>query len=419
MNLLLVGMNHLTAPVELREQMFLPPEEEKDFLREAAGSDAVKEVLYLSTCNRVEMLASVYDLAAGEEAFKRLLSLRARLSPEDISRFLYIYRDEGAIRHLFRVSASLDSMIMGEPQILGQVKDAYRKAVETKTISAILGKLLHQAFRAAKRVRSETALGENPLSISNAAVNLAKKIFGELKGKTVLLVGAGEMSELAARQLFKYGVERLLVANRTYSRAEQLASQFQGRPVPFDLLGQALAEADIVIASTMAPGYVITGPLVAQGLRSRAGRFLFLIDIAVPRDIDPVCGEIENVFLYNIDNLQEIVDENFLKRTAEVRKAEIIIEEEILKYRTWLDSLQAVPTINALIGKIEGISREELARCSSWVQNLNEDNRRQVSVLVESIVNKILHDPITVLKEETRENGADLYISTLRRLFKL
>lgn len=419
MNLLLVGMNHLTAPLELREQMFLPPEEEKDFLSEAAGSDAIKEVLYLSTCNRVEMLASVYDLAAGEEAFKRLLSLRARLSPEDISRFLYIYRDEGAIRHLFRVSASLDSMIMGEPQILGQVKDAYRKAVETKTISAILGKLLHQAFRAAKRVRSETALGENPLSISNAAVNLAKKIFGELKGKTVLLVGAGEMSELAARQLFKYGVERLLVANRTYSRAEQLASQFQGRPVPFDLLGQALAEADIVIASTMAPGYVITGPLVAQGLRTRAGRFLFLIDIAVPRDIDPVCGEIENVFLYNIDNLQEIVDENFLKRTAEVRKAEIIIEEEILKYRAWLDSLQAVPTINALIGKIEGISREELARCSSWVQNLNDDNRRQVSVLVESIVNKILHDPITVLKEETRENGADLYISTLRRLFKL
>jgi glutamyl-tRNA reductase len=308
---------------------------------------------------------------------------------------------------------------MGEPQILGQVKDAYRQAVENQTTGIILNKILHHAFRVAKRVRTETGIAANAVSVSFAAVELAKKIFGGMKGKTVLLIGAGEMSELAARHLISQGIAQILIVNRTYARAMQMAEEFHGTAVAFDHLEETLRNVDIVISSTGAPGYVITAGMVSTALHRRKNRFLFLIDIAVPRDIDPAAGDIDNVFLYNIDNLQDIVDGNIKNRGQEAEKAEAIIEEEVMKYTRWHNTLEVVPTIVSLKGKAEGIVRGELEKSFSWMQNMTSEERKNIEILVGSIMNKILHDPIISLKEESQDYGVMAYVAALRRLFKL
>jgi glutamyl-tRNA reductase len=310
-------------------------------------------------------------------------------------------------------------MVMGEPQILGQMKDAYRDCVEQKASGIILNKLLHHAFRTAKRVRTETAIAGNAVSVSYAAVEMAKKILGSLEGRTVLLVGAGEMSELAARHLLKNGAGRIIVANRTYARAAQVAGEIQGTPVGFEQLEEKLQEADIVISSTGAAGYVITPPMVRTALRRRKNRLLFLIDIAVPRDVDPDTGRIENVFLFNIDDLQGVVDENVRNRHREAEKAEGIIGEEVLRFAEWYNTLEVVPTIVSLREKAESILRAELERSGSWLRGLGEEDRKNVEILAAQIINKILHDPVTGLKEESRSNGAMPYVAAIRKLFRL
>ena len=419
MNLILLGMNHKTAPLDIRERLSISCEEGIRSLRELMHIPSIEGMIYLSTCNRAEVLAQTTDTREAAEHLKGFILRHGNLSREEMNRCLYMYRDDEAVRHLFRVTSSLDSLVMGEPQILGQVKDAYRQAVENQTTGIILNKILHHAFRVAKRVRTETGIAANAVSVSFAAVELAKKIFGGLKGKTVLLIGAGEMSELAARHLISQGIAQILIVNRTYARAMQMAEEFHGTAVAFDHLEETLRNVDIVISSTGAPGYVITAGMVSTALHRRKNRFLFLIDIAVPRDIDPAAGDIDNVFLYNIDNLQDIVDGNIKNRGQEAEKAEAIIEEEVMKYTRWHNTLEVVPTIVSLKGKAEGIVRGELEKSFSWMQNMTSEERKNIEILVGSIMNKILHDPIISLKEESQDYGAMSYVAALRRLFKL
>ena len=419
MNILLIGMNHKTAPLEIRERLYLACGDDIHSLQEMMKIPQIKEVMYLATCNRVEVLAHVMDADVSVERLKAFIFNHGNLSVEELTNCLYLYFDHDAVRHLFRVASSIDSLVMGEPQILGQVKDAYRRAVENNATGVILNKILHHAFRAAKRVRTETGIAGNAVSISFAAVELAKKIFGNLKGKTILLVGAGEMSELAARHLINNGVDHILIANRTFARAVQMAKDFRGTAVEFDRLPDQLRDVDIVISSTGAPGYVITVPILEATLRRRKNRLLFLIDIAVPRDIDPAAGDMDKVYLYNIDNLQEIVDENMEIRKKEAAKAEVIIEEEVTKYQEWYNALEVVPTIVSLREKMEGIVRGELTRSGAWLQHLPEEEKKHIEMLAGAIINKILHDPITGLKEESRDQSALPYIAAVRRLFGL
>jgi glutamyl-tRNA reductase len=419
MRIVLIGMNHKTAPVEIRERLQLDCGDGGPALAELLGIPEVREVLVLSTCNRVEVLARVADGEAAVERLKEFIFRQGNLDAAELSRCLYVHRDREAVRHLFRVAASLDSLVMGEPQILGQVKEAYRRAVDRHATGVLLNRLVHHALRTAKRVRTETGIAGNAVSVSYAAVELAKKIFGNLHGKTILLVGAGEMSELAARHLLRQGVGRILIANRTYARAEELAEAFRGTPVAFDRLPEILTEVDIVIASTGAPGYVVTAEMVAAALRRRRNRLLFLIDIAVPRDIDPAAGEIENVYLYNIDHLQDVVDANRETRLAEAGKAEGIVAAEVAVFEAWLNALAVVPTIVALRGKMEGIVRGELERSAHWLGGLSAEEQSRIEGLAAAVVNKILHDPIAGLKEESIEKDELPYVAAVRRLFKL
>ncbi|MDI9570093.1 MAG: glutamyl-tRNA reductase [Pseudomonadota bacterium] len=419
MNLLLIGMNHKTAPVEIRERLNIACNEGFDPLTEILGFPGVEEALYLSTCNRVEILVRSREGDGAEERLRELIFRHGNLSAGELARCLYVYRDRHAVRHLFRVAAGLDSLVMGEPQILGQVKDAYRQAVEREAAGIILNRLLHRAFRVAKRIRTETGVGSHAVSVSYAAVELAKKIFGTLPGKKVLLVGAGEMSELAARHLLKHGGARLIVTNRTWERAVGMAAEFQGVAVEFSRLGEALREADIVIASTGAPGYVITGEMVAAALGRRKNRLLFIIDIAVPRDVDPRAGDLENVYLYNMDDLQEIADANMAIRKEEAARGEEIVAAETEEYVAWFDTLAVVPVIVSLREKADAIVSGELERAEGWLRNLRPEDREAAALLAQAIVNKLLHDPMTRLKEESRNGAAPAYVAALRRLFRL
>lgn len=421
MGILLVGMNHRTAPLQMRERLSRVCGEgvEADLPKEISTVCSIQEVLTMVTCNRIEVVAWSDDHDGAVQEIKDIFQRRGNFLPGELDGCLYAYDNLDAVRHLFRVAASLDSMVIGEPQILGQVKEAYRQAVGHGTTGVILNKVLHHAFRVAKRVRTETAVAGHAVSVSYAAVELAKKIFGSLEDKTVMLVGAGEMSELAARNLIKHGVQHIVVANRTFDRAVQLAAKFQGTAAEFDRLAEKLGEADIIISSTGAPGYLVTADMVRGALRRRKNRLLFLVDIAVPRDIDPAAGEIDNVFLYNIDDLQDIADENRQLREREAERADAIVEEEVAKHDAWFHTLSVVPTIVALREQAEAIIKGEIERSSPWLQALSEVERQRVEILAKSIVNKILHGPITGLKDESRQHGTMAYVAALRTLFRL
>ncbi len=419
MNIVLVGMNHRSAPLEIREKLSISCEEDSSPIREVLKIPDVLEAMYLSTCNRVEVLARVEDRDGAVKSLKGFIFSHGNLSEEELERCLYVYSGEEAVRHIFRVASSLDSMVMGEPQILGQVKDAYRRCVDQNASGIILNRLLHHTFRTAKRVRTETGIANNAVSVGFAAVELAKKIFGGLKGKTALLIGAGEMSELAARHLVNQGVTKIIVANRTFERAVKLANDFHGTPVGFDRLEEKLQQADIVISSTGSPGYVITRGMAAVALHRRKNRLMFFIDIAVPRDIDPEVGGIDNVYLYNIDDLQGVVDANLKSRLKEAQKAEEVVSEEVRKFVTWYQTLEAVPTIKQLKEKLDGIVKGELERAPRWIKDLDEEGKKEIEILISSVLNKVLHDPITGLKEEICEDGGLSYVAAIRRLFRL
>ena len=419
MKLIIVGMNYKTAPLDLRERLQNSCADQDVALADLMRHSIVKEAICLATCNRVEIIARVTDSDHDEDFLRTYMGRLGGFDPAEIEKHLYVYRDGEAVRHFFRVASSLDSMVMGEPQILGQMKEAYRKAVDRHSTGVLLNRLAHHAFLVAKRVRTDTDIAGNAVSVSYAAVELAKKIFGSLKGKSVLLIGAGEMSELAARHLIRQGVDSIRIANRTLERARQMAEQFHGSAVPFESFPSLLPEADIVIASTGAPGYVLTKDTVVAALKKHKERLLFLIDIAVPRDVEPEVGEIDNVYLYNIDQLQDVVDANRAMRRDEALRAEEIIAEEAEAFEKWFHSLAAVPTIVALREKMDGVVKGEMERFSGWIGDLDEEDRTHVEWLVSSIVNKMLHDPVTGLKEESREGDELPYIAAIRRLFKL
>jgi glutamyl-tRNA reductase len=417
--IVLIGLNHKTAPIAVREKVFAGCQEEKNLLASLRSLSGVGEVLYLSTCNRVEIIASV---DAPEDAVKNLsdfLAMSGGLSETEAASCIYKCYDEEAVRHIFRVASSLDSLVMGETQILGQVKDAYRQALAQNATGVVLNRLMHCSFRAAKRVRSETAIAVNPVSVSFAAVELAKKIFGTLAGKKILLIGAGEMAELTGTHLIGNGAEEIIVANRSLTQASLLAEKFHGEAVSLDALEAKLIEADIVISSTGAPAYIITADLIRKIHHQRRNRLLFLIDIAVPRDIDPASSSLENVYLYNIDNLQDIVDENMNVRKKEAIKAELIVDEEITRYVSWQKEQESVPTIVSLRKKAGEIVKAEMDKASGWMHNLDKEEQEKVDNLVNSIVNKLLHTPVAALKEESSEFSSRDIVATARRLFRL
>ncbi|PKN19699.1 MAG: glutamyl-tRNA reductase [Deltaproteobacteria bacterium HGW-Deltaproteobacteria-6] len=416
--IVLVGLNHKTAPLAVRERLFAGCREEMNLLAGLQAIDGVREILHLATCNRVELVASVDDALQSMDALRSFLAKYGGLTNDEAA-CLYGYQGEEAIKHLFRVTSSLDSLVMGEAQILGQVKEAYRQALAQNATGIALNRLMHRAFRTAKRVRTETGIAANPVSVSFAAVELAKKIFGTLAGKKTLVIGAGEMAELTCTHLIGNGAEGITVANRSLAQAAILAEKYHGRALSLTALDEALCDADIVISSTGAPTYIVTQEMVRHCLRKRKNRLLFLIDIAVPRDIDPAADGIENVYLYNIDNLQDIVDENIKGRRREALKAEQIVSEEVTHYLNWLKELEAVPTIVSLRTKAEGIVRMEMSKAENWMSKLENGDREKVDALVNGIVNKLLHAPVAVMKEESAEFNSQDIVAAARQLFRL
>jgi glutamyl-tRNA reductase len=417
--IVLIGLNHKTAPVEIREKFAAVCVDDTAPLEQIAKLPQVKEAFFISTCNRMEVLFTTSTLDQGIGQVVRHLAALYDETPGALKPYLYIYLDHEAVKHLFRVACSLDSMVVGEPQILGQIKRAYRDAVEAKTSGVILNRLLHRSFSVAKRVRTETQIGSSAVSISYAAVQLAKKIFHNLQGKKAMLVGAGEMAELAAEHLLGQGVSEIVVANRTLNRALALARRFKGITVPLEELGQELSRVDIIISSTGSPEPVISAQQVKTQMRGRRNRPLFFIDIAVPRDIDPEVNRIDNVYLYNIDDLQNIVEINRTQRQKEATRAEHIIEAEALKFEGWLRTLEVVPTIVSLRRKAEEIRTTEILRTYGNLHSLPEEQMEAIEVLTRSIVNKLLHDPILFLKRTSARARKDFYLDIAHRLFNL
>jgi glutamyl-tRNA reductase len=419
LNIAVVGLNHKTASVEMREQLAAFLNREGTAAASLKELRRIEESVVLTTCNRVEVIFTSEDL---EHSIRELVHYwRERVLPSAVFSMesLYIYRNEEAVRHLFRVASSLDSMVLGEPQILGQLKEAYREAVEQETTGVVLNRLLHKTFSVAKRVRTETGIASHAVSISFAAVELAKKIFQNLDGKKALLIGAGEMAELAAEHLLRNRVQRIIVANRTLERAMELSQRWHGQALSLEELPAALIETDIVISSTGAPETIIHYPQVKVIMKQRKQRPLFFIDIAVPRDIDPQINRLDNVYLYDIDDLQGIVAHNMAERQQEAVQAERIVQEECIKFNSWLSGLEVVPTIVTLRKKMEDIIEGEWKRAEASLQGLTEEQRRAVERLTGSIINKVLHDPIAYLKESANGDLQERKIDRIQKVFNL
>jgi glutamyl-tRNA reductase len=419
-HIVLLGMNHKSAPVEIREQLALVCRGETHPLHSFPRLERIGELFALSTCNRVELLFTASDLEhAIREVKNLLLNHLGYPSSQGLDEYFYLHEDTAAVEHLFRVASSLDSMVVGEPQILGQLKAAYREATEHHTVGVILNRLLHKSFSVAKRVRSETRIGSLAVSISYAAVELARKIFGELRDKKVLLIGAGEMAELAAEHLRAQGVRQMLVANRTLERAIDLAKQFNAETIPFSHILDSLKLVDIVLTSTGSIEPILTHKDIKSRMRERRNRPLFFIDIAVPRDVESKVNEIDNVYVYDIDDLKGIVELNRGERQREAERACHIISEEAVKFHSWLGTLDVVPTIIALRNKAESIRKAELNKTLSHYPHLSEKERQAIVLLTESIVKKLLHDPIVFLKKKADRETKQLFMDYAQQLFNL
>ena len=417
MHLVLVGLSHKTAPVAIREKLTFPAPVQEDALNRLSRVDGIREATILSTCNRTEVYAVASSEDGGVEAVIDFLATYHDLDRHELVRYLYIVTGETVVRHLFRVVASLDSMVVGEAQILGQVKEAYDHAFQSGSTARAFNKLFRQSFEVGKRVRTETAIGESAVSISYAAVELAKKVFDTLDGRTILILGAGKMSELTAKHLVSNGVARVLVVNRTFERAQEMAERFCGTAVAYDRLYEAMREADIVISSTAATEYVITKKDLATVSRSRTSP-LFLIDIAVPRDIDPAVNDLGGIFLYDIDDLSGVVETNLEERMGEARRAEGIIEEEIASFFAWVESMEIVPTVAEIRAKAEVIRQMELEKALKRL-DISEKDRKTVEALTCAIVNKMLHGPTARLKKAASGKDGYEYVEVARALYGL
>jgi len=421
MEIICVGLNHETAPVSVREKLALPGE----LLSEAYGwlkaKSGIREVLILSTCNRVEFYMVTEERAfPADQAVVELFENKFGLQVSKWDDLLYQYTYHQAIAHLFAVTSGMDSMVVGEPQITGQVKDAYRQAVFQNAVGTVLSRLLHKSFSVSKRVRTETQLAARAVSVSYVAVELAKKIFGELNDRTAMLAGAGEMAELAARHLVSHGIERILVASRTMESAGRLAESFQGTAVPLDTIPQYLVETDILICSTAAPHYILQAGQIRDVLRTRKQRPVFIIDIAVPRNIDPKADDLDNVYLYDMDDLQKVLKTNMEARKKELKKAESIVHEEVREFLHWLSTLDLVPTIVSLRERAEKIRCQEIEKAFSLLKSTVDTRQKEtIEAMSQAIVNKILHDPVSVLKESEKQGDSARLVEAVQRLFSL
>ena len=413
MQILVLGLSHETAPVELRERVAFAADGLRGSLEALTRDAGLPEGMIVSTCNRVELYAAANDADAGIAALKSFLSKAHGVSPAELEGHLYAHAGIAALRHIFRVASSLDSLIVGEPQIVAQVKEAYQVALEAGAAGGWLHRVLHKAFSVAKRVRTETGIAAHAVSVSYAAVELARKIFSELEGKTVLLIGAGEMGELAAKHLQKNGCTEILVANRTWERGVDLAQQFGGTPVPFDKLAGWLHRADIVISAAGAPHHLVTRPMVVDARRARKHAPVFLIDIAVPRTIEPEINGLDDVYLYGIDDLRGVVDANIAERRREAEKAEKIVAAEAAEFVVALSKVELGPTIAQLNEKLENVRKQEIARVASQLANLSQEQREVVERITKGLIAKIAHEPITALKE------GNLEADVLKRVFGL
>jgi glutamyl-tRNA reductase len=402
MRLVLVGLSHHSAPVEIREKVALDENDAATLARQLAGLEG--EAVCLSTCNRTE----IYFDADADVAAAALAGLAGR----DLSDVLYTLEGEAAALHLFRVAAGLDSLVPGEGEILGQVRSAY----ESGKTGQLLDRVFRQALHVGKRVRTETAIGESPASVSSAAAALAQQVFGELEGRRVLLIGAGKIGELAAQALSSRGAEIVLVANRTLDRAEEIVKRFGGKPLELDRIGDELVRADVVVASTSAPGFVVTREHVERALSARRGRPLFLIDIAVPRDLDPAINDLDGCYLYDIDDLEAVVAETLAGRRREAERAEALVAEEVTSFRAWQASLDVVPAIQSLRARAEEIRAAELAKLEG---RLTEDERQAVESVTAQIVNKLLHLPTVRLKQAAAGADGGATVDVVRYLFGL
>jgi glutamyl-tRNA reductase len=413
----LIGVNHNTAPVEVRERFAIAETRLPEAMRVLASQPGIEEGIILSTCNRVELLARAKNgVPADLRAFIREYF---QVEPCTIEKHLYEYREREAVRHLFRVTSSLDSMVVGEPQILGQVKQAYAIARAAGTVNSQLDALVTRAFAVAKRVRSETAIGTSAVSVASVAVDLAQKIFGSLNGRAIYLVGAGKMSELAARHLLAHGAAAIFVANRTYDKAVEMAARFEGEAIRFERLYDTCDRADIVITSTGAPHAIFRREHGENFLSRRKNRPMFFIDIAVPRDVDPEMNKLDGIFVYDIDDLQQVAASHVADRKREAQRAEEIIEGEVERFSVRVQSAAVVPTIVSLQEHLENIRQAEIDRVRGRLGPLTKEQEAALEALTHGIINKILHTPITTLKWAAREGETTTVVELIRRIFNL
>ncbi len=418
-DIVLLGLNHKTAPVDVRECIAFTAEETDRALVMLRGNPTIGESVLFSTCNRIELLMAVDERDAAVRIAKAFIAEFKKVPLSQFENALYQYVGDEAVRHTMQVAASLDSMVVGEPQILGQMKEAYRKATVEKTSGVILNKLLHRTFMVAKKVRTETGIGGHAVSISYAAIELGKKIFGDLEGKRIMLIGAGEMAELAVDHLIRNRAGTITVANRTFARGVELANRFRGKAIKFEEIIDCISDVDIVISSTGAPEYVLQKNQIKAAMKSRRNRSLFFIDIAVPRDIDPAINRINNAYVYDIDDLKGIVDENIDDRNREAVKAHRIIDEAVIGFHQWVDTLKVVPTIVSLRGKVETMARQELEKTLVSLNHLSESDKRAIQRMTGALVNKILHEPTDYLKKDGCRGNKSVALDLTRKLFNL
>jgi glutamyl-tRNA reductase len=417
--IILIGLNHKTAPVSIRECLAFSHDETRSALGDLRAVPSIEEAMLFSTCNRVELLLAARAPEPAIDDVKSFLAHFKQLPLDDFQSSLYLYQGEDAVRHVFRVAASLDSMVLGEPQILGQIKSAYRAATEEKTSGVVLNRLLHKTFSVAKRIRTETGIGDHAVSISYAAIELGRKIFGDLQDKTVLLIGAGEMAELAVEHLIRHRSGRIFVANRTLERAMGLAAAYNGTAIGLEEIPDYLRRVDIIISSTGAKGFIIQKPEVKAVMRGRRNRPIFFIDIAVPRDIDPAINTLNNVYVYDIDDLKDVVDENIEDRNREAAKADRIIDEAVIHFRQWFQGLGVVPTIKALRSKIQDLARDEVGKTLQQMGHLSSQDQESIERMAEALVNKILHEPTRYLKSNGCQKDRARSLDVARKLFGL
>lgn len=415
MPLLAIGINHTSAPVELREQIAFAPERLQEALRELTSITPVSEAAIISTCNRTELYCDLENL--DDSGVIDWLSRYHSLERAEIEPFLYRHPDGAAVRHILRVASGLDSMVLGEPQILGQVKDAYRTASDAGTLGMMLSKLFQHTFSVAKQVRTDTAIGGSAVSVAFAAVSLAKQIFGDLSGQTALLIGAGETIELVARHLHENQIGRMIVANRTAERAHQLAAQFDGYAIALKEMPSHLPEADIVISSTASQLPILGKGAAERAIKQRKHRPIFMVDIAVPRDIEPEVGELNDVYLYTVDDLQEVIEENLRSRREAAKQAEEIIDVQTSQFMNWVRSLGAIATIRAYRESAESLRTEVLNMAQQRLEN-GKDPTEVLQWLAHTLTNKLIHAPSTRLREAGME-GQEQLLEAARELFQI